>query len=122
MGFCPECGSEYRESFTRCKDCGVPLVPEPPPDFQETKLERRKLTEHFGAKDWRLSDSEAHDRLRLLAWLLIAFLLTYYLIMVCRSEYTLIAHQRSMLKSVVDWADAFFSGIKPSVWLAISPS
>ena len=25
-----------------------------------------------------------------------------------------------MLKSVVDWADAFFSGIKPSVWLAIS--
>ena len=24
--FCPECEAEYREGFTECSDCGVPLV------------------------------------------------------------------------------------------------
>jgi hypothetical protein len=24
--FCPKCGAEYREGFTQCADCGVPLV------------------------------------------------------------------------------------------------
>jgi hypothetical protein len=24
--FCPECRAEYRRGFTRCSDCGVPLV------------------------------------------------------------------------------------------------
>ena len=24
--YCPECRSEYREGFTECVDCGVPLV------------------------------------------------------------------------------------------------
>jgi hypothetical protein len=24
--YCPECGGEYREGFTECADCGVPLV------------------------------------------------------------------------------------------------
>jgi uncharacterized protein YbaR (Trm112 family) len=28
--FCPQCGGEYREGFTQCADCEVPLVAEPP--------------------------------------------------------------------------------------------
>lgn len=29
--FCPECRTEYREGFTECADCKVPLVEEFPP-------------------------------------------------------------------------------------------
>src|SRR5215470_9028014 len=28
--YCPNCGSEYRQGFTRCTDCDVDLVWEPP--------------------------------------------------------------------------------------------
>ncbi|HAM49907.1 MAG TPA: hypothetical protein DCP92_04140 [Nitrospiraceae bacterium] len=30
--FCPKCRSEYREDFTSCTDCNVPLVSELPPE------------------------------------------------------------------------------------------
>jgi hypothetical protein len=31
MMFCPKCRTEYREGFTECADCGVPLVQDLPP-------------------------------------------------------------------------------------------
>ena len=31
MPWCPECGTEYREGFTRCSDCGAALTDAPPP-------------------------------------------------------------------------------------------
>jgi hypothetical protein len=30
--FCPQCGSGYREGFTRCSECDVDLVASPPPE------------------------------------------------------------------------------------------
>ena len=33
--FCPKCGAEYREGFTVCADCDVPLVWEKPPETRE---------------------------------------------------------------------------------------
>lgn len=36
---CPECGSEYREGFTRCSDCEIELV-EPVPAQPEVELVR----------------------------------------------------------------------------------
>lgn len=30
--YCPQCQVEYREGFTECSDCHVPLVAGPPPD------------------------------------------------------------------------------------------
>lgn len=35
---CPNCGSEYREGFTQCADCDVPLV-EPGPEVEEGEPE-----------------------------------------------------------------------------------
>lgn len=32
--FCPQCRVEYREGFSECADCHVPLLPEPPPEPQ----------------------------------------------------------------------------------------
>ena len=29
--YCPECRTEYREGFTECADCRVPLLPGTPP-------------------------------------------------------------------------------------------
>ena len=33
--FCPQCGSGYREGFTRCSECDVDLVATLPPDPPE---------------------------------------------------------------------------------------
>lgn len=40
--FCPQCKSEYREGFTKCADCGSPLVDslpaEPEPEFIDYQM------------------------------------------------------------------------------------
>ncbi|MFC1529912.1 putative signal transducing protein [Gemmatimonadota bacterium] len=33
---CPECGTEYRDEFTHCHDCEIPLVSDS--DYQQRKL------------------------------------------------------------------------------------
>lgn len=42
--YCPECGSEYREGFTRCVDCDVPLTAEPPAEGPEPLPEGELVT------------------------------------------------------------------------------
>ena len=37
--FCPECRAEYREGFTECSDCGIPLVRELPPEPKREYVE-----------------------------------------------------------------------------------
>jgi hypothetical protein len=42
--FCPKCGSEYRPEFTRCAECDVYLVAEPP-ELAEAEPEYVKYAE-----------------------------------------------------------------------------
>jgi len=36
---CPQCLTEYRDGFTECADCRVPLAPGPPPPAPEETAE-----------------------------------------------------------------------------------
>jgi hypothetical protein len=37
--FCPDCGAEFREGFTECSDCHIPLVWELPTERPAVPLE-----------------------------------------------------------------------------------
>lgn len=43
--WCPKCGSEYREGYDKCPDCGCALVSQPPisPDWSKVDLANLKF-------------------------------------------------------------------------------
>jgi len=43
--YCPQCGVEYREGFTACSDCGIPLVAGTPPPEPPSVLTNPRKTE-----------------------------------------------------------------------------
>ena len=51
--FCPKCRAEYRDGFTRCSDCAVALVADPPPlsphdpDLRENERPDLARRSHF---------------------------------------------------------------------------
>jgi hypothetical protein len=55
--FCPKCGAEYREGFTECADCKVPLVweepqePEPEPEPELEYVEYEEVLRTFNPAD-----------------------------------------------------------------------
>jgi hypothetical protein len=62
--YCPSCGSQYRQGFTVCSDCQVPLVAEPPQGAAaEVSLDDTNLVQV-----WSGSDPSRHsDVLEILA-------------------------------------------------------
>ncbi len=49
MPWCPKCGAEYREGFTRCAECGVALV-----DQRPESLPAEDGDSHLGP-DWEVA-------------------------------------------------------------------
>ena len=60
--FCPSCGTEYREGFTRCSDCDVDLVWEAPlrgePDLKLVKVFETKNPALVGVIESLLDSAE----------------------------------------------------------------
>ena len=52
MGFCPQCGYEYREGVRTCPDCGQELASEP---AEEERVPDEPLVEVYEAPDEALS-------------------------------------------------------------------
>ena len=87
MAYCPRCGSEYREGYEVCAECGVELQPEPPDIFQPGKPWRDYAGELFPK---RLTESEIRSRRSALALILVAFLGFYSIYYFSLSVYYLI--------------------------------
>jgi hypothetical protein len=49
--FCPECKAEYRQGFTECSDCKVPLVHELPPEPQPEYIQYEEILTTFNPFD-----------------------------------------------------------------------
>jgi len=66
--YCPQCKAEYRQGFTRCADCDVELVHEPPPvahgmgDTGEAGLHAEDSEDPF-CSFWRGDDPRIHAEL-----------------------------------------------------------
>jgi hypothetical protein len=49
--FCPQCKGEYREGFTECADCQIPLVSELPPSESNDEQKAVDLVEVLSTAD-----------------------------------------------------------------------
>jgi hypothetical protein len=55
--FCPQCRTEYREGFYTCRDCGVSLVAELPPEPAPEYLEFEEILISLSASDMTMIKS-----------------------------------------------------------------
>ena len=55
--FCPQCRSQYREGFTTCSDCNVPLVSELPPQSEADFVEYKEVLSTNSPSDRALISS-----------------------------------------------------------------
>jgi len=49
--FCPKCKSEYREGFTICADCDIPLIEELPPEEEPEFIEYEEVLGTYNPAD-----------------------------------------------------------------------
>jgi hypothetical protein len=59
--FCPQCRAEYREGFYICRDCGVTLVSELPPEPAPGCLEFEEILIALSASDVAMIKSLLHS-------------------------------------------------------------
>lgn len=55
--YCPECGGEYREGFTECADCGVPLVESLPAEAPHPEMNMVTILEASDPTEITLAES-----------------------------------------------------------------
>lgn len=59
--FCPNCRTEYRQGFTLCSDCGVPLVPQLEPDSEPEYVELVSVFKSNNQADLLIAKSLLED-------------------------------------------------------------
>ncbi|MCR4890750.1 MAG: hypothetical protein K5989_00995 [Lachnospiraceae bacterium] len=64
---CPECGTEYREGFTECAYCHIPLVDALPEGVDPEELYKQHLREQKEAEEWDENKIPSYEELLRLA-------------------------------------------------------
>lgn len=76
MPWCPKCGAEFREGFTTCNSCHVPLIDHEPDGTEEVPPEPQ-----YGEK-WLQNDKKRALTLTALRALIILFLAAAVLLLI----------------------------------------